>query len=592
MASDRTGDMATNGIDPIQFEVVRSALTQVAEEMAAALRRSAYSTNVKTRQDFSCAFFDRDCRPISQAFSQPVHLGSFVELIPNSVKEYGAENLGPGDMLVVNNPFGGGSHLNDVTVFGPVHHKGELVGYVASLAHHVDVGGGAPASIGPFQEIYQEGIIIPPVKLVQNGVINEGIFRLILAQIRSKRVTTGDFRAQIAANTVGARRLVDLVEKYGVSDFDHYVDAVIDYTDRRTRAEIANIPDGVYGMESFLDFDGFTDKVVNLKVEITVKGETVYFDFDGCDPQRRAPVNSTKAMTFSACAYTLRALMAADMPVNHGFYKHIKMNAKPGTVVHALHPAPVVGGWETQVRVNDMLFRAFAPGMPEKIASSTKAMMAQMGFGIIDRENGEYHCNYEALAGGYGARATSDGPDAVQQHGQNTENAPVEEVESHFPIRISQLSLIEDSEGPGKFRGGLGMRRDYHFPDDPATFTVLSDRDIAGPKGIFGGMDGRKAFYILNPDEESEQATELSSKCVVELKPGDTVSFQTPGGGGYGSPYERDPNAVLRDVVGGKVNLQRAHNLYGVVIDPESTSVDETATANVRKQPKPSRNSN
>ena len=591
MASDRTGDMASSGIDPIQFEVVRSALTQVAEEMAAALRRSAYSTNVKTRQDFSCAFFDRDCRPISQAFSQPVHLGSFVELIPNSVKEYGAENLGPGDMLVVNNPFGGGSHLNDVTVFGPVHHEGKLVGYVASLAHHVDVGGGAPASIGPFQEIYQEGIIIPPVKLVQNGVINEEIFRLILAQIRSKRVTTGDFRAQIAANTVGARRLVDLVEKYGVADFDHYVNAVIDYTDRRTRAEIANIPDGVYGMESFLDFDGFSDKVVNLKVEITVKGETVYFDFDGCDPQRRAPVNSTKAMTFSACAYTLRALMADDMPVNHGFYRHIKMNAKPGTVVHALHPAPVVGGWETQVRVNDMLFRAFAPGMPEKIASSTKAMMAQMGFGIIDRENGEYHCNYEALAGGYGARATSDGPDAVQQHGQNTENAPVEEVESHFPIRISQLSLIENSEGPGKFRGGLGMRRDYHFPDDPATFTVLSDRDIAGPKGIFGGMDGRKAYYILNPDNSSKEVTELSSKCVVELKPGDTVSFQTPGGGGYGSPFERDPNAVLRDVIGGKVNVQRARDFYGVVIDSESASVDETATTNARKQLKASRNS-
>ena len=592
MGSDRVGELATNGIDPIQFEVVRSALTQVAEEMAAALRRSAYSTNVKTRQDFSCAFFDRDCRPISQAFSQPVHLGSFVELIPNSVKEYGAENLGPGDMLVVNNPFGGGSHLNDVTVFGPVHHEGELVGYVASLAHHVDVGGGAPASIGPFQEIYQEGIIIPPVKLVKNGEINEDIFRLVLAQIRSKRVTTGDFRAQIAANTVGARRLVDLVKKYGVSDFDHYVDAVIDYTDRRTRAEIANIPDGVYGMESFLDFDGFSDKIVNLKVEITVKDETVYFDFDGCDPQRRAPVNSTKAMTFSACAYALRALMADDMPMNHGFYQHIKMNAKPGTVVHALHPAPVVGGWETQVRVNDMLFRAFAPGMPEKIASSTKAMMAQMGFGIIDRENGEYHCNYEALAGGYGARATSDGPDAVQQHGQNTENAPVEEVESHFPIRISRLSLIENSEGPGKFRGGLGMRRDYHFPDDPATFTVLSDRDIAGPKGIFGGMDGRKAFYILNPDKQSEEVTELSSKCVVELKPGDTVSFQTPGGGGYGLPFERDPNAVLRDVIGGKINAQRAHDLYGVVIDPESSTVNQSATANARNQTNSSRDSN
>ncbi|MDG0868347.1 hydantoinase B/oxoprolinase family protein [Candidatus Lucifugimonas marina] len=579
-------------IDPIQFEVVRSALTQVAEEMAAALRRSAYSTNVKTRQDFSCAFFDRDCRPISQAFTQPVHLGSFVELIPTSVKTYGAENLEPGDMLVVNNPFGGGSHLNDVTVFGPVHHNGELVGYVASLAHHVDVGGGAPASIGPFQEIFQEGVIIPPVKLVKRGEMNEDVFKLLLSQIRSKRVTTGDFRAQVAANTVGARRLVDLVEKYGIADFDQYVAAVVDYTDRRTRAEIADIPDGVYGTEGFLDYDGFSDKVVNLKVEITVEGESVFFDFYGCDAQRRAPVNSTKAMTFSACAYALRALMAPDMPVNDGFYRHIKMNAKPGTVVHAIHPAPVVGGWETQVRINDMLFKAFSTGMPEKVASSTKAMMAQAGFGIIDRENGEYHCNYEALAGGYGARATSDGPDAVQQHGQNTENAPVEEVESHFPMRVSRLSLIEDSEGPGKFRGGLGMRRDYHFPDDPATFTVLSDRDIQGPQGIFGGMAGRKAFYILNPDDPEQETNELTSKCVVELKPGDTVSFQTPGGGGYGPPIERDPEAVLKDVIGEKINHQRAKDLYGVVIDPDTNTIDHSATNESRQKLTSSRNEN
>jgi N-methylhydantoinase B len=595
VAASETGVNTDGGsqiTDPIQFEVVRSALTQVAEEMAAALRRSAYSTNVKTRQDFSCAFFDRNGRPISQAFTQPVHLGSFVELIPTSIKTYGVENLDPGDMLVVNNPFGGGSHLNDVTVFGPVHHNGDLVGYVASLAHHVDVGGGAPASIGPFQEIFQEGIIIPPVKLVKKGEMNEDVFKLILAQIRSKRVTTGDFRAQVAANTVGARRLVDLVEKYGVADFDHYVAAVVDYTDRRTRAEIANIPDGVYGTTGFLDYDGFSDKVVNLKVEITVKGETVFFDFDGCDPQRRAPVNSTKAMTFSACAYALRALMAPDMPVNEGFYRHIKMNAKPGTVVHAVHPAPVVGGWETQVRINDMLFKAFAPGMPTKIAASTKAMMAQAGFGIIDSENGEYHCNYEALAGGYGARATSDGPDAVQQHGQNTENAPVEEVESHFPMRVSRLSLIEDSEGPGKFRGGLGMRRDYHFPNDPATFTVLSDRDLVGPQGIFGGMAGRKAYYILNPGSPTEEQSELTSKCVVELKPGDTVSFQTPGGGGYGPPEEREPAAVLKDVVGGKISHQRARDLYGVVIDEETNVVDESATTKARTELTSSRNSN
>lgn len=579
------GESPGRTLDPIQFEVVRSALVQVAEEMAVALRRSAYSTNVKTRQDFSCAYFDRDCRPIAQAFTQPVHLGSFVELIPTSVRTYGAENLGPGDMLVVNDPFGGGSHLNDVTVFGPVHHNGELVGYVASLAHHVDVGGGAPASIGPFQEIFQEGVIIPPVKLVKNGVISEDIFKLLLAQIRSKRVTSGDFRAQIAANTVGARRLTELVEKYGLADFDRYVSAVIDYTDRRTRAEIAAIPDGVYETEGFLDFDGFTDKVVKLKAKITIEGETVFFDFAGCDPQRRAPVNSTKAMTFSACAFALRALMAPDLPVNYGFYQHVRMNAPAGTVVHAMHPAPVVGGWETQVRINDMLFRALAPGMPTKIAAATKAMMAQAGFGIIDRETGEYHCNYEALAGGYGARATSDGPDAVQQHGQNTENAPVEEIESHFPMRVTRLSLIENSEGPGKFRGGLGMRRDYHFPDDPATFTILSDRDIAGPQGIFGGKDGRKAFYILNPegpDGPSENAVELTSKCVIELQPGDTVSFQTPGGGGYGPPEERDPQLVLRDVIGGKVNRERAHECYGVVIDEHTNLVDEAATLKAR----------
>lgn len=577
-------------IDPIQFEVIRSALTQVAEEMAAALRRSAYSTNVKTRQDFSCAFFDRNCRPISQAFTQPVHLGSFVELIPTSVRTYGIENLEPGDMLVVNNPFGGGSHLNDVTVFGPIHHNGELIGYVASLAHHVDVGGGAPASIGPFQEIFQEGVIIPPTKLVKRGNINDDVFKLLLAQIRSKRVTTGDFRAQVAANTVGARRLVDLIERYGLQEFDHYVEAVVKYTDRRTRAEISNIPDGVYTANSFLDFDGFSDDVVNLQVEIKVEGESVYFDFDGCDKQRRAPVNSTKAMTFAACAYALRALMAPDMPVNDGFYRHIKMNAEPGTVVHAVHPAPVVGGWETQVRVNDMLFRAFSGGLPEKVASSTKAMMAQAGFGIIDRETGEYHCNYEALAGGYGARATSDGPDAVQQHGQNTENAPVEEVESHFPMRVSRLSLIENSEGPGKYRGGLGMRRDYHFPDDPATFTVLSDRDIQGPQGIFGGLEGRKAYYILNPDSPNEDSNELSSKCVVELKPGDTVSFQTPGGGGYGSPLERDIKAVLKDVIGGKISSKRAQDFYGVVVDGSTQKIDTDKTNSLRQSMASTRN--
>lgn len=569
-------------MDPIRFEVVRSGIVQVAEEMAATLRRSAYSTNVKTRQDFSCAFFDRRLRPIAQAFSQPVHLGSFVRLIPQAVKTYGVENLEPGDMLVVNDPYSGGSHLNDTTVLGPVHFKGELVGFVASLAHHVDVGGGAPASIGPFREIFQEGIIIPPVKLVKRGEIDDDIFRLILAQIRSKRVTSGDFRAQVAANKTGARRLVEMYERYGVSELDSYIDELLEYTSRRTVADIAKLPKGQFKAEGFVDFDGFSDQTVGLKVSITVSDNEVLFDMTGCDEQRRAPINSSYAMTFAACAYTLRAIMTPDLPVNHGFYNHIKLIAPEGTVVNARHPAPIVGGWETQVRLNDLMFKALSVSMPEEIAAGCKAMMAQAGFGLIDPESGEYHCNYEALAGGYGARSDKDGPDAVQQHGQNTENAPVEEIESHFPMRISRLSLIEDSEGPGEFRGGLGMRRDYHFPETDATFTVLSDRDHAGPHGLFGGGTGRKAYYLLNPEGGASNQQELTSKCVVYLRAGDTVSFQTPGGGGYGLPEKRSPELVLDDVINGKISRQRALDVYRVVLTEDRSAVDFVRTSELR----------
>lgn len=573
-----------SSIDPVRFEVVRNALTEVTEEMAAALRKSAYSTNIKTRMDFSCAFFDAATRPIAQSFAQPVHLGSFVELIPRAVKAYGPENMAPGDMLVTNDPYGGGSHLNDVTVFAPVFYQGEkqpgrLIGYVAALAHHVDVGGGAPASIGPFQEVYQEGVIIPPVKLVEQGEISDDIFRLILAQIRSKRITAGDFRAQIAANIAGIRRLHELVTRTGVDQFLAYVEEIIAYTRRRTAAEIAKLPRGVYEAEGFLDNDGFTDQVVNLKVRITIDGSGVFFDLAGCDPQRRAPVNSTYAMTYSACAYALRALMDKDLPINSGFYQFVRLNAPSGTVVNAVHPGAVVGGWETQIRVNDLMFKALSQAVPEAVPAGCKAMMAQAGYGVIERKSGEYLCNYEALAGGYGGRATRDGPDAVQGHGQNTENAPVEETEGAYPVMITRLELIDDSDGAGRHRGGLGLRRDYYFPHDDATFTILSDRDRAGPWGLFGGLPGRKAYYLLNPESE---ARPLSSKCVVQLKAGDTLSFQTPGGGGYGFPGQRDPELVLRDVRDGKVSLQRARDVYRVAIDRSAWKVDGRATARLR----------
>ena len=567
-----------NQIDPIRFEVIRNALTQATEEMAAALRRSAYSTNVKTRQDFSCAYFDPEMRVIAQAFTQPVHLGSFVEHVPRAIRRHGVEKLGPGDMILSNDPYGGGVHLNDISLIGPVHWNGTLAGYTACLAHHVDVGGGAPASVGAFQEVFQEGVIIPAVKLVKGGEIVDDVFRLVLAQIRSKRETAGDFRAQVASNLTGIRRVNEIIDRFGMDEFLRYVDEIVDYTSRRTRAEIEKLPKGVYTAAGSVDNDGFTDKPVQLKVKVTIDDSGVHFDTTGSEPQRRAPVNSTFAQTFSACAYALRSLMDKDLPVNHGFYQYVRITAPLGSVTNCVHPAPVVGGWETHVRVNDLIFKALSVSLPDEVPAGTKAMQCHSGFGGEHPRTGEYYCYLETLAGGYGARSSSDGPDAVQAHGQNTENAPVEELESNYPLRIDRYGLIPDSEGAGKYRGGLGIRRDYLFPSE-TIFTILADRDKAGPHGLFGGQPGSISVYALMRDGEE---THLSSKSTVHLQPGDVISYRTSGGGGFEDPLLRDPELVLADVVDGKVSVERANDVYGVVISGGGQSVDLPATERLR----------
>ena len=547
--------------------------------MAIALRRSAYSTNVKTRQDFSCAFFDKNLRSVSQAFTQPVHLGSFVRHVPIAVTRYGPQNLAPGDMILSNDPYGGGVHLNDISLIGPVHWRGRLVGYTACLAHHVDVGGGAPASVGAFREVFQEGIIIPPIKFVTQGELDDDLFRLVLSQIRSKRETAGDFRAQIASNRTGAIRINEIIDKYGLDDFDYYINEIIEYTDRRTKAEVAKLPKGVFSAKGFVDNDGFTDEVVNLKVKVTIDDDGVKFDTTGSDPQRRAPVNSTFAQTFSACAYALRALMDKDLPVNDGFYRYVQVNAPEGTVTNCVHPAPVVGGWETHVRLNDLIFEALAPALPDAVCAGTKSMQCHSGFGGHNHETGEYYCFLETLAGGYGARSKSDGPDAVQSHGQNTENAPIEETESNYPVRITRYELVPDSEGPGEFRGGLGLRRDYMFPEE-ATFTILADRDKAGPRGLFGGERGSTSVYALIKNNVEQH---LSSKTTLQLDPGDVISYRTSGGGGYGPAFNRDPQAILDDVLQGKISINRARERYGVEISLSSQKVDMASTEDLRR---------
>jgi N-methylhydantoinase B len=371
-----------------------------------------------------------------------------------------------------------------------------------------------------------------------------------------------------------------LLDRQGAETVGRYIDELIVYAEKRTRADIAKLPSGVFAAEGFVDSDGFTDEPVRLVATLTVDENGVLFDLNGSDLQRRAPVNSTYAQTLAACAYVLKCLIDHDIPANDGFYRLVRVDAPEGTVVNCTDPSPVVGGWETQTRLIDVMLKALSVPLPLRVPAGSKAMMCHAGFGGIAPKSGEYYCFLETLAGGYGGRAGLDGPDAVQTHGQNTENAPVEETERNYPVRILRYELVENSDGPGEFRGGLGLRRDYSFDGPGTTFTILADRDREGPWGLFGGQAGRPAEYVLNPDTD---AVRLSSKTTVELAPGDVVSYRTCGGGGYGRPEDRDPHHVLADVRDGKVSATRAREVYLVVVDEEAWVVDDEATHALRR---------
>jgi N-methylhydantoinase B len=564
-------------IDPVRFEVIRNALLAITEEMGATLRRAAYSTNIKTRGDFSCAFFDRELRTIAQAFAQPAHLGSLAHLVPRAIRAYGPERLAPGDGILINDPYLGGVHLNDITLITPVFHDGTLLGYVANIAHHVDVGGGAPGSIGVSSEIYQEGLVIPGVRFVKNGQIDPDIFAMIRANFRGTREISGDFRAQTAANRLGVQRLEALVAEHGAATLMQYLDELLSYTERRTGAAFAEFPDGEFSAEMLMDGDGVTDEPVKLAATVIVERGRLSVDLTGCDEQRKSPTNATSSQTYSGVVYVLKCLIDPDIPVNDGFYRLIDIKSRPGSVVNAQHPAAVAAGWEIAMQLCDLLFRALAPALPDRVVAGTKGCICNIAFGGVNPASGEYFTYYETIAGGYGATLATDGMDAVQAHFQNTENAPVEETESSYPVRIVRYELIENSEGGGRHRGGLGVRRDYTFPGHAPSFSILSDKARFAPWGLFGGHDARPAKYVLNP--ETPRARELPSKITLQLAPDDVVSVQTPGGGGTQSPLERPAEGVALEVSQGKISAERARVVYGVIVDPATLALDAAATA-------------
>lgn len=540
-----------NRLDPVSFEVIRNALLNITEEMAVTIRRAAYSTNIKTRADFSCAFFDPGFRCVAQSFAQPAHLVSMASIVPVSIREIGPQNMRAGDAYLVNDAHRGTSHLNDITVISPVEIDGVRIGYLANMAHHVDVGGSAPASLGVSREIFQEGIILPPTRVAAAGAIDANVLNLILANIRAPRETNGDLRAQMSANVVGARRLAALYKRHPGGMLEEFYDELISYTERWTDSEIRKLPEGEYEAEGCRDDDGFTDQPVRLKARVTIRDGHVHLDVTGSSAQRASPMNCTRSMALCTVAFVIRCLVDNRVPVNDGFLRRIHLDGPDGLVCTAVRPGAVVGGWELAARLAEVVFLALHPALPDKVPAAGKGLIVNVGFGGVDPRSREYYCYMETIAGGNGGRPTKDGPDAVQTNLQNTENAPIEEVELNYPIVISRYELIADSCGAGRFRGGLGLRREFEFPYAGTTCTILSDGRTYAPWGLAGGQSARPARFIYDPDGEHR---ELRSKCTVDIPVGGKIRVETPGGGGFGPFRERDPLATARDRRDGKVS--------------------------------------
>jgi N-methylhydantoinase B len=547
-------------MDPVTFEVLRNALVNVTEEMALTIRRAAYSTNIKTRADFSCAFFDNELRCVAQSFAQPAHLVSMATVVPISVREFGIDRFQPGDAILVNDPHRGASHLNDIACLAPVFIDGIRVGFLANMAHHVDVGGSSPASLGINREIFQEGLILPPTRVAAGGEIDPNVLGLILANIRAPRETNGDLRAQFSANVVGVRRMEELIRRFPQDVFAAFCDELYAYTARWTERDLRRLPTGTWEAEAFRDDDGFSDTPVRLHAKVTLGDGRMLLDVTGSSPQLGSPINCTRAMSACGLAFIARCLVSSGLPVNSGFLSRLAVTGPDGLVCTAMRPAAVVGGWETGQKLTELIWLALHPAMPERVPASGKALIVNIGFGGHNPRRGEYYCYMETIAGGGGARPTKDGPIAVQTNLHNTENAPIEEVEMNYPIRIARYGLIQDSGGAGKFRGGLSVRRDFDFPYGDCTFTILSDGRKFAPWGLAGGQPGACSKFVLDPDGKAE---DLPSKITMTVAKGGRVSVRTPGGGGFGDPLARDPAAVADDLRNGYISAASASEHYG-----------------------------
>lgn len=567
--------------DPLTLEVIRNGLASVADEMALIVMRSAYSPVVRDAMDYSTALCDRNGQVIAQGLTLAVQLGTFPTTMRFVLDEYGT-SAQPGDVYVTNDPYGyGGQHLPDIYVIKPIFFGGELEGWAATMAHHSDVGGITPGSVAVHAtEIYQEGLRIPLAKLLAAGEEDTTLFRIIEANTRQPVHVLGDVRAQIAACRAGERGLVALLERYGAATARAYMDELQDLAERLMRREIQALPDGRHIFVDWIDGVGDAPEPLRIEVAVTIDGDELAIDFAGTAPQVDASVNCPVGMVFAACYCAIRGIAARDIPNAEGYMRPIRIDAPAGTIVNPVLPAACGARGVVGYRVYDALMGALAGVAPDRVIAAGEGGPTLISFGGYD--GGKPFVSTEVIVGTWGARAGKDGLEGVSNPLANLSNQPVELVESDLPLEVVRYQFVRDSGGAGRYRGGLAFLREFRVLAERAVLTIRSDRRMHPPYGLEGGQPGAPSQNTFT-SEAGERPIPGMPMAAIHAVIGDRYLHQSAGGGGHGSPLEREPQAVLADVLDEKVSREAAHELYGVVLTDDGTAVDLKATRGLRE---------
>jgi N-methylhydantoinase B len=578
-------------VDPITFEVVRGALLTLAGEIKASVMHTAYSTVVAVGGDLSCGVSDGRGRLVAQGQDIPAQLGALPLSIRATIETIGLEKMGPGDAFISNDPYAAGSnHLNDVLMVMPVFAEGRLVAFSAARSHWLDIGGPNPGAMNTrVRDIYSEGLRIPPVAVYRDYRYQDHVGRLVLLNTRNRTEREWDMRAQFAGCMTGERGIHRLCERYGTDVVVECMSTSLDYSEQRLRSCIAQLPDGVYRFEDWMEGDGFTDYPVKLACAVTIRGEEIAVDFSGTDPQVKGGLNAAWAVTEGITHYVIKAVTDYTIPSNEGCQRPITVTAPAGCVLNPIEPAPCSSGGtsETASRLADLLIGCFAQAVPERVlaASSGTSGVAMLSGPDPDAERGrllrrDTVVQLETHRGGLGARPEQDGVNGIAVHIGNTRTTPVEMLEFWAPLRVRRWEMVPDSGGAGRRRGGTGTVREYEVLGEGWTFTILGERARVPAFGIEGGLAGGIAAYVV--EQPGHEPTALNSKHpMTELAEGARLTVQVAGGGGFGHPFDRDPDLVLRDVQDGVVSVDAAVRDYGVVVI-DGMTVDREATARLR----------